>query len=299
MDSTTIKDKVENRLVAKQTLISVGTVILGLLVSALAATGLKFDASQLVEAAYYIRAAINYIVMMATYSIIRQTTIASEKRAPNTPYAQVVATYWGYLTYLIKSATTESLRPKVAAENKRRREETMDLMLSRVSIDLRHTDILTFDSSEAFTSWIDRYAEANLYSKRRKKALRKTCERIRSGDFRYSDFTLEDLVNDNEFREERMSSNSMRLETTKFEARQTARKTMMFLVNVIIINSLVFSGFSTSFWAFLMTNGFLIGSACVSAMQAGKAYISYRREIVQNRNVFLSNNLGGSIDGRD
>ena len=287
IDKNTIRQEANKKLVSKQTLVQIGTIIIGLILAALVASGLNFDINRLTSPAYYIQVAINYIIMMSTYTTVRQMTISSEKRAENTPYSITVKQYWVFLQTIMANKLNDMLRIKIDEENKRRKEETIDFMLSQVSIDLKHEDI-HFNNKKEFIEWLNAYTDKNLYSKKKKKQLQKVCEQALEGNFDYGQFTLEDLINDSEYKAVRIRVNTMQLATAKFETKQSLQKTFSFAFSALVLNSLVWNGFSMSFLTALLSNGFLLGSAAITAIDAGKKYINYRKEIITNRNTFLS-----------
>lgn len=215
-------------------------------------------------------------------------TISSEKRADNTPYSITVKQqYWSFLQTIMANKLNDLLRDKIDKENARRKEETIDFMLSQVSIDLHHQDI-TFKNKKEFMVWFNDYTDKNHYSKKKKKQLKKVCELVLEGNFEYGAFTLEDLINDSEYKAIRIRTNTMQLATAKFETKLTLQKTVSFAFSALILNSLVWNGFDMSFLTALLSNVFLLGSAVITAIDSGKKYINYRKEIITNRNTFLS-----------
>lgn len=274
--------KKDKPIISKETVLQTIYIFIALLMSAFIATGLSFSFEVFKDPKYYISTLFDFFIMMITYKIIKHITLKQEKSKKEGVYYNTIIEYNDKLEYIKLNHLEEEVEIAVKKELEKRKNETIDHLLLKYRSTLNHLTVFSVSDEE-----IEKYIIDNKFSKRKAKRLRKIIIKCKTGDFKYRKFTTSDILIDVESKST-YHQDKMSMGIAEYNAIETGKRTLSFIFTAVLFKTLLFEGFSYSFFIYLFTELFMVLSSTVSGIFAANKYLQYRKQIIDNRINFLN-----------
>jgi hypothetical protein len=189
---------------------------------------------------------------------------------------------------MIESAKLEEEVERACHEaTKKEYLKRIDLLLRKYVTKIDHSNYETLSEVEIKQIALD----AGL-NKARTNGLLKTIYKCRQGNFKYIKFNHLDILIDVEYDSGKYHPQEMQMRMTRYNFSEIWKKVIWFLISTALVNSLVFKkGSLEEFLVSLASQAFLILSSTVTGIFSGNKQLMYRKQIINNRVIFLSANV--------
>lgn len=276
------KDKVNKLKPTKSTLLSIAFVILALFFAAFAASGFRFDLEFYKRPEFWTQTFISYGLMMIAYTIFKKTTIRTEMYNPNSDFSKSKKRYDSYIATVRNKHLEYRVESAVDVENETRRKKACQKRLDEITYNLRLEDLDNFTDKD-FEAYCLKYR----LTKKEKKRLYKAIKDAMNSKVEYEKLKVNDILIYSD-KNKSQDEADYKINTAKMDARESARKTVMFLLSTSITSALVWKGVGPEFWLMLLTHATLIISSIISAMFSAYARLAYLTAVLDNRCGFLN-----------
>jgi len=274
------------------------------ILSAFVASGFKFTWEVFYDEKFYIQTAINFLIMMFTYSFVKEIVIRREKTT-NPKYTEVKGKEYEFVKFVRDNFLEEVIAEKVAIANEERRLQAANNILARITYGLYAQDLENFKdpnnisvNDDAFNDFCLKHGlitykkdkatgkvKATVNSKKAKQ-LRKVIVRVLKGDYKYQPIYTKEILTttDADIRYIDLYS----FDERKADIKEATRKGVLWLVASALTSSIYWGGWNASFWLMLLTNATLILSSAITAIMAAHQRIKVLTLVSENKTGFLN-----------
>lgn len=274
------------------------------ILSAFVASGFKFTWEVFYDEKFYIQTAINFLIMMFSYSFVKTIVIRREKTT-NPKYTEVKGKEYEFVKFVRDNFLEEVIAEKVAIANEERRLQAANNILARITYGLYAQDLENFKdpnnisvNDDAFNDFCLKHGlitykkdkatgkvKATVNSKKAKQ-LRKVIVRVLKGDYKYQPIYTKEILTttDADIRYIDLYS----FDERKADIKEATRKGVLWLVASALTSSIYWGGWNASFWLMLLTNATLILSSAITAIMAAHQRIKVLTLVSENKTGFLN-----------
>lgn len=274
------------------------------ILSAFVASGFKFTWEVFYDEKFYIQTAINFAIMMFSYSFVKTIVIRREKTT-NPKYTEVKGKEYEFVKFVRDNFLEEMIADKVAMANEERRLQAANNILARITYGLYAQDLENFEdpnnisvNDDAFNDFCLKHGlitykkdkatgkvKATVNSKKAKQ-LRKVIVRVLKGDYKYQPIYTKEILTttDADIRYIDLYS----FDERKADIKEATRKGVLWLVASALTSSIYWGGWNASFWLMLLTNATLILSSAITAIMAANQRIKILTMVSENKTGFLN-----------
>ena len=274
------------------------------ILSAFIASGFKFTWEVFYDEKFYIQTAINFLIMMFSYSFVKTIVIRREKTT-NPKYTEVKGKEYEFVKFVRDNFLEEVIAEKVAIANEERRLQAANNILARITYGLYAQDLENFKdpnnisvNDDAFNDFCLKHGlitykkdkatgkvKATVNSKKAKQ-LRKVIVRVLKGDYKYQPIYTKEILTttDADIRYIDLYS----FDERKADIKEATRKGVLWLVASALTSSIYWGGWNASFWLMLLTNATLILSSAITAIMAAHQRIKVLTLVSENKTGFLN-----------
>ena len=274
------------------------------ILSAFVASGFKFTWEVFYDEKFYIQTAINFLIMMFSYSFVKTIVIRREKTT-NPKYTEVKGKEYEFVKFVRDNFLEEVIAEKVAIANEERRLQAANNILARITYGLYAQDLENFKdpnnisvNDDAFNDFCLKHGlitykkdkatgkvKATVNSKKAKQ-LRKVIVRVLKGDYKYQPIYTKEILTttDADIRYIDLYS----FDERKADIKEATRKGVLWLVASALTSSIYWGGWNASFWLMLLTNATLILSNAITAIMAAHQRIKVLTLVSENKTGFLN-----------
>lgn len=277
-------------------------VLFAAVLSAFIASGFNFEWEIFYSEKFYIETAINFAIMMFTYSFVKSITIRKAK-ASNKKYVEIKQKEYEFVKFVRDNFLEELIAEKVAIANEERRLQAANNILARITYGLYAEDLENFKdpnniatNDEAFNEFCIKHGlikykkikgrTVAVLNKRKAKKLRKVIIRVLSGKYEYQPIYTKEILTTTDADLKHIDLYSY--DERKADVKEATRKGVIWLVMSAITSSIYWSGWNASFWLTLLTNATLILSSSLTAIMAASSRIKVLTLISENKTGFLN-----------
>ena len=274
------------------------------ILSAFVASGFKFTWEVFYDEKFYIQTAINFLIMMFSYSFVKTIVIRREKTT-NPKYTEVKGKEYEFVKFVRDNFLEEVIAEKVAIANEERRLQAANNILARITYGLYAQDLENFKdpnnisvNDDAFNDFCLKHGlitykkdkatgkvKATVNSKKAKQ-LRKVIVRVLKGDYKYQPIYTKEILTTTDA--DISSIDLYSYNEHKANIKEATRKGVLWLVASALTSSIYWGGWNASFWLMLLTNATLILSSAITAIMAAHQRIKVLTLVSENKTGFLN-----------
>lgn len=279
-------------------------VLVAAIFSAFVASGFDFNWEIFYSEKFYIQTAINFAIMMFTYSFVKEIVIRRAK-ATNEEYQKVKGKELEFVKFVRDNFLEEMIADKVAMANEERRLQAANNILARIIYGLYAQDLENFEdpnnisvNDDAFNDFCLKHGlitykkdkatgkvKATVNSKKAKQ-LRKVIVRVLKGDYKYQPIYTKEILTTTDA--DISSIDLYSYNEHKANIKEATRKGVLWLVFSGLTSAIYWAGWDLSFWLTLLTNTTLVLSSALTAIMAANQRIKILTMVSENKTGFLN-----------
>ena len=280
-------------------------VLVAAILSAFVASGFKFTWEVFYDEKFYIQTAINFLIMMFSYSFVKTIVIRREK-ATNPKYTEVKGKEYEFVKFVRDNFLEEVIAEKVAIANEERRLQAANNILARITYGLYAQDLENFKdpnnisvNDDAFNDFCLKHGLITykkdkstgkvkaVVNQKQAKRLREVIVKVLKGEYKYQPIYTKEILTTTDA-DHRHILDLYSFDERKADIKEATRKGVLWLVASALTSSIYWGGWNASFWLMLLTNATLILSSAITAIMAAHQRIKVLTLVSENKTGFLN-----------
>ena len=280
-------------------------VLVAAILSAFVASGFDFNWEIFYSEKFYIQTAINFLIMMFSYSFVKTIVIRTEK-ATNPKYTEVKGKEYEFVKFVRDNFLEEVIAEKVAIANEERRLQAANNILARITYGLYAQDLENFKdpnnisvNDDAFNDFCLKHGLITykkdkstgkvkaVVNQKQAERLRKVIVKVLKGKYKYQPIYTKEILTTTDA-DNRHILDLYSFDERKADIKEATRKGVLWLVSSALMSSIYWAGWDASFWLMLLTNATLILSSAITAIMAAHQRIKVLTLVSENKTGFLN-----------
>ncbi|MEG2116299.1 MAG: hypothetical protein RRZ69_01290 [Clostridia bacterium] len=230
--------------------------------------GIEFDLTRLKDTRFWVECVCKLIVSLLVFNVVFEIDCQNRRLDDSSRYYAIKLKYRDFIDRLYSEKKYGTFEVALLAKNEKYREETFNKYLHhKGSSRLQMSDFKDIKNIDE----VQKICETKLLNAKTTNKVKKVMVKILNGDIKVHEVTVDEILLDKVGTS--MNEDGMRFNTHKFKVMQNTTKVWTYLASAIGFTIIQITSIYTGFVNAILTNGFLIMSATVSAMLNSKKFI--------------------------